>query len=586
MPDKPNIPLQNINFGMDITEFKETENKEGTFEGLLVNYNHTNLARGYYKFLKGSMKVNEGKTLLLLYNHCGNNIPVGTLQGTETEEGFKITAKFQLTKDGDSYLNKDAAALYDLLKNQGAKLQLSAGGTITDGEYKQEIKNGKTIYYYEIKKFEAYEGSITPKAAVQGSNINRVFSEGEEKNMDKNELIQLLTQQFSEFQKEMMKAKDDEEIMKLPQKFSDLEESFNGMKDSLSKELLKEFSEKFNEIDSVIKGLKVGFKATEGEIKDSEAFYSMVQTCEGKGPGIVVGFSSDEEITNFTAADPATTANSAAAIKPQYADRILKRIQDKNDVVKRVSFIPTGDDAFVIPREMLGLPECGIVGEEAVREDTKGIKLEQVTIGLYQFYCMPVLSNRLLATNFVGYLDFLMSRVEYAWSKYISDKMFTGTGVQQPKGILKDTNIKEYTLAADKDLADAIIEIYYSLPSDVANRATWDMSKEMWIEIAKLKNARKDFYLTDLNTGNTRTLMTRPVNIVDGVFTKPTEATAGDFLLTLGHWEEGILGLYNPGLDMRIEDRLTKKGFTKYYMEKLLGFGIQLPENFVRVKKQ
>ncbi|SKA06752.1 phage major capsid protein, HK97 family [Cetobacterium ceti] len=586
MPEgKPNIPLQNLKFGMDITEFKETENKEGTFEGLLVNYNHANLARGYYKFLKGSMKGNEGKTLLLLYNHCGNNIPVGTLQGAETEEGFKITAKFQLTKDGDSYLNKDAAALYDLLKNQGAKLQLSAGGTITDGEYKQEIKNGKTIYYYEIKKFEAYEGSITPKAAVQGSNINKVFSQGEE-NMDKNELIQLLTQQFSEFQKEMMKAKDDEEIMKLPQKFSDLEKSFDGMKDSLSKELLKEFSDKFNEIDDVIKGLKVGFKATEGEIKDSEAFYSMIQTCENTGLGVDVDFNSNEEITNFTAAEAATTGNSSPAIKPQYADRILKRIQEKNDVAKRISFIPTDETSFIIPREMLGLPECGIVGEEATREDTKGIKLDNVTIALYQFYCMPVLSNKLLAANFVGYLDFLMSRIEYAWSKYISDKMFTGTGVQQPTGILKDTNIAEYTLAPDKDLADAILEIYYSLDSDIAKKATWDMSTEMWTEIAKLKNARKDFYITDLNTGNVRTLMTRPVNIVDGVFTKPSTATAGDFLLTFGYWEEGMLGLYNPGLDMRLEDRITKKGFTKYYMEKLLGFGIQLPENFIRVKKQ
>ena len=40
-------------------------------------------------------------------------------------------------------------------------------------------------------------------------------------------------------------------------------------------------------------------------------------------------------------------------------------------------------------------------------------------------------------------------------------------------------------------------------------------SPETWARIAKLKNSQKIFYLTDLNTGTTRTLMSRPVVLVD-----------------------------------------------------------------------
>ena len=51
-----------INFNLDFKEFKETE-RLGEFEGILVNYEHKKLGHGYYKFVKGSMKQNEGKTM-------------------------------------------------------------------------------------------------------------------------------------------------------------------------------------------------------------------------------------------------------------------------------------------------------------------------------------------------------------------------------------------------------------------------------------------------------------------------------------------------------------------------------------------
>ena len=50
---------KNINFSVGFEEFKEKEDKKGCFEGLLVNYNHKNLAHGYYKFIKGSMKIKQ-----------------------------------------------------------------------------------------------------------------------------------------------------------------------------------------------------------------------------------------------------------------------------------------------------------------------------------------------------------------------------------------------------------------------------------------------------------------------------------------------------------------------------------------------
>lgn len=589
MPNKPNIPLKNIAFGMDITEFKETETAEGTFEGLLVNYNHTNLARGYYKFLKGSMKGNEGKTLLLLYNHCGNNIPVGTLQGTETEEGFKITAKFQLTKDGDSYLNKDAAALYDLLKNQGAKLQLSAGGTITDGEYKQEIKNDKTIYYYEIKKFDAYEGSITPKAAVQGSNINRVFSEGEE-NMDKNELIQLFSEQFKKFTEEMMNAQSSEEIKALPNKFSELEKQFSSLEGNLTEKLKEEFSQKFNEVNEVIKGLKVGFTATEVQENRAQEFLNVLEVFKD---GSTRKFNIGEE-TVFSATVGSTTGEgTTAAVRAQYFPNIIKRLQEKNTIFSDIKIVSIKENSLEIDREEIGLPETGWVGELDVRSETDISKLKDVDIKINQIYSMPKLSNKLIATNYVGYVDFLLSRVEYAFLLKLSNTILNGTGVKQPLGILKDpnvTNVVNWSAdITDDQLGDSILDTFNSVRDEIAGSSTWIMPRSLWVRIAKLKDKDGKYKITDIKTGGKRELMSRPVKIIDSTNSglKDFEtATAGEPIAIFGDIEHGMLGIENKALNIGIKDQVTEKGFTKYYIEKGIGFGVVLPEYFTIIKKQ
>lgn len=583
------MPEKNISFGVNLEEFAEKTDKKGCFSGILVNYNHKTLALGYYRFNKGSMKNNEGKTMLLLYNHAGNNIPVGTCMGRETEKGFEIEAQLQLTQDeSGAYLNSNAAALYDLMKNQGAKFELSAGGVISKGGSKEETVDGRKIYYYSIDEFNAHEGSITPKGAVQGSKITKVFGEnGGDGRMGENLTLENMQKLLAQFTQDMMGAQTYEQIKGLPAKFSELQEQFKNIENTINTEFKEGLETKFNEINEVIKGLKVGYSATKQEISDAEAFFCMLKEMDTKGTGVEIEFSMDNEIKNFATPSTGDTPN---AIKPKYVETILTRLQAKNNVMSRISFLPISDNSVIIPREMLGLPECGIVGELDERTETKGIKLDNVTINLYQFYCMPAVSNRLLAANFVGYLNFLMSRVEYAWSLFISDKMFTGTGVNQPKGILVDTNIAEVELdltATDSALADQILDIYYSMRTEIAQNAVWDMTRAMWSTIAKLKNDRKDFYITDLNTGNARTLMNRPVNIIESdVLKNPNTATAGDYLITFGYWEEGMIGVINPNLNLKITDQITTKGITKYYMEKLLGFGVQLPENFIKIKKK
>ena len=598
MPKKKNkmkFSDEVLNFKCNLAEFNEDENSKGKFKGLLVNMQGDNTAKGIYRFKTGSMKKNDGKKLFLQYNHEGSLIPIGTLIGKETKEGFEVEGTFHLQKDeSGAYINPEAMKVYSLMKDLGAEFEMSVGGVMT--KYKDYVEDGK--YYIDILEFDAYEGSLTPKAAVPGSRVTRVF--GEENiggnRMGKEELIVIFTGLLETFKADLLKAGTDEEIAKLPGEFSKLTEEFNGLKDSLEKDLKENFSKQINELNDVLKGLKADFKATEEEVDDAVQFKAMLLNVKDNGQKSEIVFNEDSklEFKDMTVGDGKTGSTTGKAIvTTTIVKKILERIQDSNPVLKDITFITTDDAGITIPREMAGLPEVGWVGEVEERKDTTVTKVENITVNIFQLYALPVVTNKLLATNYVGYATFLLKRVEYALGLKLADSVFNGSGTNMPLGILQDTavtNQQEIDTSDDAKFIESIIDIYYSIPTDVAKESNWYIRRETWQQISKLKNTNKDFYITDLNTGNTRTLMSRPVELVEsegsGLKTLKEAVAVTDPVMVFGNVKEGLLGIENPKMTMKLEDQITSKGLTKYYMEKGVGVGVQLPEYFVKVVKK
>ena len=580
---------ETLNFTCEIEKFKEEEGEPGKFTGILVNMQNDSLAKGIYRFKKGSMQGNNGKTLLLLYNHYGELLPVGKLVGEETEKGFEVMGEFHLSKDDNgNYINPEAVKLYSLMKEMKLPFEMSVGGNIVD--YKEYSDNGK--YYIDINQFEAHEGSLTPKGAVNGSKVTRVFNKenGRIGQMDKEQLKLLMAELLANFKTELLEAGTPEEIKNLPIKFNEINSKFEEIKTELNGEFKAEIEKQMNEFNEVIKSLKADFKPTKKEVTVAEQFSAMIQEVEKNGKAVETVFNSESEIK--FAADPATTSNSEHTIKTQYVNTLLERLVAQNSALGDIKFIPIVDGSLTIPREVAGLPEVGWIGEEGNREETSAPKTDHVVITLHSLYAMPKVTNKLLATNFVGYANFLVKRVEYALSLKLADALFYGTGTNMPTGILQDSSVTqevEIDSTDDTTFVDSLIDAYYALDEDVARNAKWYMTSETWAAIAKLKNKQKDFYITDLNNGNTRTLMTRPVILItskNAGLKSIATATANEMIGVFADLSTAVLGIQNNAMTMRLEDKVTSKGYTKYYMEKGVGLGVQLPENILKLKKK
>lgn len=575
-----------INFNLDFKEFKETENS-GEFEGILVNYEHKKLGHGYYKFGKGSMKQNEGKTMFLMYNHNGSVIPVGTMTGIDTPKGFKINAKFQLTKDDNgNAVNRDAVALYDLMKN-GAEFEMSAGGFIEKGTSKIEIIDEKETYFYLIEEFNAHEGSLTPRGAIEGSKVTKVFSDLINENiefnknnggidkMEKKEMQEML----AEFAKNLNQDKMTEEFKK---DFAALKETLEKSELKFAtKEEIKEVMDTLKKFDDVINKISSPNQNSEVKLSDDEMYEIF-----GKAAAQLFKEEKGITLTNVVNSEnfAMTTTSNAKAIKSAYVNKIMEVVQDTNPFMQDITFLEISDSKLTIPKEMIGLPETGWIGESGERVETDGITITDVTIDLYTIYAMPVITNRLLATNYVQLGKFLLMRLAQAFDKAISDALLFGTGTTHPVGIFEDATVKAALKGVSSVTGDDLIDLVTALSETYSNQGKYYMNRLTWGEIIKLKDVNDNYLMGSLIDRAGKTIQNRPVVMVDSI--KPvTTATAGEPIVLFGNANKGMFGIKNSGLDLQIEDKITSKGFTKYYSEMGLGAAVVLPEAFSGLKK-
>ena len=115
------------------------------------------------------------------------------------------------------------------------------------------------------------------------------------------------------------------------------------------------------------------------------------------------------------------------------------------------------------------------------------------------------------------------------------------------------------------------------------------MRRETWTALTLLKDKDGRLQLIDLKNGGERKLLSRPVVIIDSAASglkTMKEAGEDEPFLVFGDFKGGMLGVTNPKMNLSIKDQLTGKGWTAYYMEKGLGFGVVLPENFQIVKNK
>lgn len=561
-------------------EILKSDGETGVFEGVLIKGEVLDSYRDYFssESIKG-FKTKDGTNKVFLLHQHQKDKELGVMEIWEEKGDLKFKAELDLSVDNNNnFINKDAAKVYSLMK-KGAKYDMSVGGRILKGEYGNVETEKGEVNAYIIKEFEVWEGSTVLKGAVPGAKVE-TYKKLEEEKMD-------LKEQFESYKTQTTKAIEDlkdtiakgdikeETKEKLEKMQADMQEKLDefekGINDGIETKL-DEFAREFKSIEESKK-----------ELSDSDFEKAVADFMQKNNSGTTnksVDFKEYMEKATATTAVP-------QAILPQLSRVILRRVQEKKNVWAYVSKMSMREHQLTVPREVLGMPEVNFIAETGNRVETNINFLDEVEFKLHQIYALPVFTNKLLATDVVGFVSLVLERVAEAFAKKLSEKVMYGTGTGEPAGILTNTDVLAnsltFTSAGLVDY-DTITKAKYRLDEEYASKSFIVMNRRSAEHFMNLKDLQgRPIFLQAYTAGVQDTISSIPV-IYDDTLPVYDNATPGDVVCLIGDMTK-YLGVTHADYSLRLEDKITNKGYTAYYFETMAGGNVLLPEAFIPIKK-
>lgn len=574
-------------FQKDIgTVIEKSDMEKGIIEGILTKGKVLDSYGDFFleESINNFKTKDNSKTAFLLHQHKKDS-ELGVMELWAENGDLKFRAKLDLEKDDNgNYLNKEAAKIYSLMK-LGAKYDMSVGGRILKGEMGYVETEKGQVRAYLIKEFEVWEGSMVIKGAVPGSGVS-TFKNFKEENMNREELMKL----FGEYEKNVQKQIDaiNETLEKedisaeVKKQLETVKEDFEKSLEDYKEGFEKSIEEKLNEFAREFKSIKETEKElTEADLeKEIVGFMKSVNT---DSKGTVKTFSDYLEIEKAT---NTKTSGVTPAVLQQLSRTILRRAQDVKNIWAYVSKMSMSEYSIKVPRETIGTTEVKFIGETANRTETNINLLDNVELELHQIYALPIFSNKLIATDVVGFVALVLERVAENFTKKISEKIMFGTGTGEPFGILIDSNVtaRALTFTGANGDYDTIAKAKYKLKQEYADRAVIVMNRESAPNFFLLKDTTgRPLFLEAYGEAKQDRLGNLPI-IYDDTLPVFDTANTGDVVVLIADLSK-YLGVTHTNYNIKIADNITNKGFTGYYFETMVGGNVLLPEAFVPIKK-
>lgn len=169
-----------------------------------------------------------------------------------------------------------------------------------------------------------------------------------------------------------------------------------------------------------------------------------------------------EEIpAEFRALSTSVTSGNAAVIPTVILDEVVRKLEAFGDIlprVRRTSYaagvvVPTSAISFV-----------GKWQSEDAAADGVAATTASVTFSAYQLRCTASVSFQMSVRSLQAFESMLINNIADAMGKALEKAIINGTGVAQPKGILKETAVKTVTVKSEITLSD-IVKMIKSVPT-------------------------------------------------------------------------------------------------------------------------
>lgn len=270
-------------------------------------------------------------------------------------------------------------------------------------------------------------------------------------------------------------------------------------------------------------------------------------------------------------------------------DRVLSTVSTIRSLAS-VLTISQGDTHKLLVSQ--GGAGSGWVGESEGRTATATPTLKEIAINLGELYANAPTTQKALDDARIDVGGWLAEEVSTTFAEQEGSAFVTGSGVNQPRGILSYTNVANASYAwgsigfigtgtsgayATTAPADALVNLYYALKAGYRNNASFLMS-DATAGTTRLQKDGQGNYLWGVPqaTGENSTIMGKPVYTDDNM----SAIAANSYSVAFADFRRAYQIVDKMGIRV-LRDPYTSKPNVLFYVTKRVGGGIR---NFEAIK--
>ena len=265
--------------------------------------------------------------------------------------------------------------------------------------------------------------------------------------------------------------------------------------------------------------------------------------------------------------------------------------QASNVLLKLIEFSPirelanivtiSSGDTYEIPAEGSTDFTAGWVGERGSRAETTSGKLAYHKIIAHEMYANPFVTQKLLDDNAFNVDQWINDRVARRFGVTEGTAFVSGTGSNQPEGLLTATVTEVDSGSAAAVTAAGIIDLYHSLPEYYTRNSTFLAKRATIGSIRKLTDPGTGAFLWQpgLTAGDPGSLLGRPYReCID----MPAEA-ANTYPVLFGDIRAAYTIVDRQGIRV-VRDPYSNKPSVEFYTTKRVGGAVVLAEALRKLK--
>ncbi len=313
---------------------------------------------------------------------------------------------------------------------------------------------------------------------------------------------------------------------------------------------------------------------TEAYAEYKRAYSAYVRSREGRSTDIKAALS--------TGSDP----DGGYMVPTERSSRVIEKVYETSALRNYATVETISGKELIIPRDE-GEFGYGWIGETEAPSETTTSQFGESKIAVHEMYAEPRATQQMLEDAGFDVEGWIDRKVGEKFGRVEATAFFTGTGVNQPRGILtyaagtSNKQIEQIASgAAAAVTADGLYNLVFSLKDFYTANARFMMKRTTVRDVLKLKdgNGQYMWQMGDVKNGQPSTLLGYEVVRAEDMPTVEASALAVAF----GDFAAAYTIVDRLGITL-LRDNLTAKPYIKFYNRRRVGGDVV---NFEAVKLQ